>query len=533
MRHRPLTSALDLRHTAALSSPAVPVPLKFLSLLRLFIDASYTASMTFCKAAQFVASSSQYLQAAHAATLDFSTGTNANKFSFEIWRNTATTGSNRCYLAKDVFNTAGDHGWSLRTSGTVGHESQLEFWAWNSSANAYGAVVTADAPSNWSHCVVTVDLTAPAVNFYFDGVTVPATTSSLSGTLGPLPTGQTAPLLVGAWNFGSSGGLANFYDGALASVRIWRQTLPTVLIPALFNGGLPVPFARLRGSEKTYLVAAWDLTEVGGERLDSSASANHLTEQNGPLGQATLCARLMDRGPAGYLFLAPRFNYAPFWIEESPINGRPALQFCGQHWMHAYAPGFCGACLSGDIVTVIRPTDLSIANFDYSVITADKESYDGNFTYFFPMIYNGKLSLRIRRDEGTSINSDPRGTTTLTAGNTLVTNQRGFGAGDAASLAYRVNGTTNSIDTTYKNYSTNGGNIQNQWLGSMESVDSLVLGGLNYDSGSPVEGPYSIQDRFAGYIATAVIYGGTTTNGSLSDAENLAVENWARGLAGV
>ena len=533
MRHRPLTSALDLRHAAAMATSTTLVPLQYLGFLRLFIDASYTASMTFLHGAQFVAASSQYLQAAHAASLDFSTGTNANKFSFEIWRNTSTIGNNRCYVSKDVFNTAGKHGWSVRSSGTLGQESQLEFWAWNSSAGAYGAVGTTNAPVNWSHAVVVADLTTPVVNIYFDGSTTAATTAVLSGTLGALPTGQNAPLLVGAWDFGTSGGVANFYDGAMASVRVWRNALPTSLIPALFNGGFPLPFSRLIGSQKTYLVAAWDLSEATGTRFDSTPNANSLSEQNGPVAKAMLCASLVDRSPAGYVFRAPRFNFAPPWIQQSPINGQPALQLFGQHWMHSFAPAFCGDCLAGDIFTVIRPTDLSTANFDYSLICADKETYNGNLAYMFPLIYNAKLELRIRRDLASAINNDPRGTTTLSAGNTYVTNQRGFGVGGPTSFAYRVNGSTNPIDTAYNSYSTNGGNVQNQWFGSLESIDSLVLGGLNYDQGAPVEGPYGIQDRFKGYLSTVLIYGSPTAGGSLPDADNLAVENWARGLANV
>ena len=201
--------------------------------------------------------------------------------------------------------------------------------------------------------------------------------------------------------------------------------------------------------------------------------------------------------------------------------------------MHANAPGFCSDCLAGDIFTVIRPTDLSTANFDYSLITADKETYDGNFTYMFPLIYNSKLELRMRRDKATAINNDPRGTTTVSANSTYVTNQRGFGTGGLASYAYRLNGTANPLDGTYNFYGTNGGNIQNQWYASLESVDSLVLGGLNYDQGFTLEGPYGIQDRYKGYLAAALIYGGTTISGGLADGDNLAVENWARSLANV
>jgi hypothetical protein len=71
------------------------------------------------------------------------------------------------------------------------------------------------------------------------------------------------------------------------------------------------------------------------------------------------------------------------------------------------------------------------------------------------------------------------------------------------------------------------------WHAGLEGVDSLILGGLNYDIGYPVEGPYDVQDRFAGYLSTVLIYGATTANGSLSDAQNLDVENWARQLANV
>ena len=122
-----------------------PVPLQYLSLLRLFVDASNTATMTFRNGAQFVAAQSRYLQAAHNAALDFSTGTNANKFSIEVWRNASSAGTNYCFISKDIVNTAGKHGWSLRTSGTAGQENQVEFWSWNSSTNAYGVIVTTNA----------------------------------------------------------------------------------------------------------------------------------------------------------------------------------------------------------------------------------------------------------------------------------------------------------------------------------------------------------------------------------------------------
>lgn len=531
MRRRPLTSALSLRHAAAMMAPSVPTPLKYLSLLQLYIDAGYTATMSFCKGAQFVAAGSQYLQAAHSASIDFSTGTNANKFSVELWRNTTSIGTQRCYISKDLGNTAGKHGWAIRSSGTIGQESQVEFWIWNNTANAYAGIVTTNAPGNWSSCVVTADLTVPTVNMYFDGSTTPATTTPTVGTLAALATGQSAPLLLGAWN--GSGGIANLYDGVLASVRLWREVIPTVIVPLLFNAGFPLSYARLTGGQKTNLVAAWDLTESGGTRSDATANANHLAEQNGPLAQAQLCTSLDDRGPSGYQFFAPRFNYAPLWIALSPLNNLPALQMCGQHWMRASAPGFGRNLLSGDIFTVVRPTDLSILNFDYSILTADKETYDGNFTYMFPLFYNSTLQLRIRRDAATATNGQIRGTTTVTTGTTYVTNQRGFGAGGTASLAYRLNGVADPIDPSFGNFAANTGNTQSQWYATLEGVDSLILGGLNYDSGSPLEGPYTVQDRFVGYLSTVLIYGGTVANGSLTDAQNLDVENWARRLANV
>ena len=71
------------------------------------------------------------------------------------------------------------------------------------------------------------------------------------------------------------------------------------------------------------------------------------------------------------------------------------------------------------------------------------------------------------------------------------------------------------------------------WLASLDSIDSLILGGLNYDQGGPIEGPYAIQDRFKGYIAAALVYGGQSVGGGLTDAANLAVENWARQVANV
>lgn len=516
-----------------MTGPALPVPLRYLSWLKLFVDASYTPTMNFVNAAQFVAANSRYLQAAHASSLDFSTGTNANKFTIEIWRNTTTAATNRAYVSKDIYNTTGKRGWAVRSSGTVGQESQVEFWAWNNAANAYGSIVTTNAPVNWSHCVIAVDLTGPAINFYFDGSTTAATTTAVLGTLGILPTGQSAPLTVGAWNFGSSGGVMNFFDGALAGLRLWRQALPASMVPVLFNGGFPLNFARLGGSQKTYLVGAWDLLETSGARSDATASANPLTEQNGAIGQAALCTSLVERGPQGYQFFAPRFNYAPYWVALSPINNRPALRFCGQHWLRAAAPGFGSNCLAGDIFTVIRPQDLSLTNFDYAVLAADKETYDGNFTYMFPLIYNSLLQLRLRRDAATSFNNQVRGTTTLTAGNTYVTNQRGFGSGGVASLAYRINGAADPIDVNYASYNTNGGNVHNKWYGGLEGVESLILGGLNYDPGGPIEGPFAIQDRFNGYLAATVIYGGTSANGSLADIDNLAVEAWARQLANV
>ncbi len=94
-------------------------------------------------------------------------------------------------------------------------------------------------------------------------------------------------------------------------------------------------------------------------------------------------------------------------------------------------------------------------------------------------------------------------------------------------------GVPDPIDLSFGNFGANTGNVQNQWYAALEGVDSLILGGLNYDSGSPVEGPYAVQDRFAGYLATVLIYGGTTANGSLSDTQNLDVESWARQLANV
>ena len=387
-------------------------------------------------------------------------------------------------------------------------------------------------PGSWSQCIVAVDLTVPTVNLYFDGSTTPATTTPESGTLGPLPTGQNAPVLLGGWNTGS-GGVTNFYDGVLASVRLWRETVTPVFVPALFNGGFPATYSMLAGGQKTNLVAAWDLSEASGSCADSTIGANTLSEENGPLGQALLCTSLLDRGTRGYhFFCAPlqllRAMARAFANQQSARaeTVRPALD-AGE------CPELLQRLSVGGHHHSRAPTDLSIANFDYSILTADKETYDGNFTYMFPLFYNSMLQLRMRRDAATAINGQIRGTTTYSVGNTYVTNHRGFGAGGVASLAYRVNGLIDPIDLTFSNFSSNTGNVQNQWYAGLDSVDSLILGGLNYDPGFTLEGPYAVQDRFAGYISTVLIYGGTTANGSLTDAQNLAVENWARQLANV
>ncbi|MBI2826698.1 MAG: hypothetical protein HYX69_18660 [Planctomycetia bacterium] len=530
MRHRPLAGTLS-------SGPALVrgrsiVPLRYRSRMRLFVDPARTGCLTLVPACRFARSSSQWLETSGNATgdaLDFATG---KKWSVEFWRNPDSLGLDRTYVCKYKYDT--QRGWRIGTGGSTGQEHEIAIGLHDGSSFTFNT--TTGASKNWSQCVVVFDLTqgtaANRVKVYLDGGTTPVAWSGTPNFQSAVAS-SAAAVTLGTWGTTGSAFNSQYYDGTLRAVRIWNRALASGEVSDLFSestfGIRPALFGEIDGSLQSGCVAAWDLDEESGSRADSSGQGWTLVEKSGPIAQAQLCTQLVERA-AGLVFDAPLYYYAPWRFASSPINGRPALYFGGTHWMN------CNVALgtadsSGDILAIVRPTDLSGISFDYSFMAIEKDAASANETYFFPMFFrNGagdtmKVNIRMRTDLASAFNGRVTGSTVTSAGSTYVCNVRGLGAGGTASWEMRVNGNQETV-------TDDGPAVRNKYTKDLDAPDHLTLGGLNYE-GTITEAPYWIQDRFKGYIAGILLYGSAGTGGALSAAENLNVENWARNLAGV
>lgn len=507
-------------------------PMAYKSRLRVFVDVTMGATIQSIVATRFERALSQSAKTAGNAsgdTLDFSAG---GKWTVAISRNLQDIGTDRTYISKYNFGGTGRQ-WSISSGGSGGQEHDLRIFIFDGSSDVAGLIALSN--KNWSRAVIAFDLSqgtaANRVRVYLDGSTSPVTAAVAwpSSMAGGATNGATKVVL---GTFGESGSATGFYyNGTLRNVRLWGRAL-SAADAGTESGSAAVNYAAMSASLQSGCVAAWDLNA---DLTDASGNGWTLTAVNGPLALQGLCNQLTERR-SGVQFAAPRYFYAPWYVPSSPLNGRPALYFGGTQWMLASSAGGLLGDLSGDIFCVSRPTDVSGASFDYSMITLDREADSASFQYQFPMFFDsggGSKFTGRYRDNTTTVNGTMAGNTTITPNTNYALWWRCISGTGTGAFAMRVNGTTQTLSystTALYDGVANGGKAA--WFGTMHSPDSLVLAGLNYNGGSVVESPYPIQDRFKGYITAIAIFGSTAAGGALSANEATAVENWARKLAG-
>jgi len=522
-----------------------PPPEAHAEKLRLKIDAARQDLLTLDHGALLSRADGQYLECATPtpAMLGISTGLSVSFFRNADSLIVASEG--RTYLSMYDWDTTGRRGFAVYGASGDEAEQQLEICCRTAEGGGTGVLRawrTTDAPKNWSHCLLTLDLTqtgASAVAAYFDGSPTSATINGGSGNAAATTvlTAQMPSLVVGTFGNSSSSRNDRSWDGALARLKIWNRPLLATNSSALWNDGdgLTAAAADADTELSEQLVGAWDLTEASGNRADS-ASVNHLVEQNGPIGRANICRRIGLPFPEGAAMVASYWT-APRWVSHSPIrpaDPAPALRFGGNHWMkRGVADGFCANCHAGDIFCVIHPTLLDEAN--YAVLSANRQDMaHANRSYMLPMLRDQRMGLRVRGSDGDHPNATVCGSTTLTAGQTYVTNQRGLGVGDVESFVLRLNGGADAIDGALFGYGANNSGIWNSWYASCGPFAELSLGAENYfSSDSPPTDGDTAQYLFHGYIATIIIYGEVPGSGSLSEAENLAIEAELLAEAGI
>ena len=76
--------------------------------------------------------------------------------------------------------------------------------------------------------------------------------------------------------------LVDSLDGRMDRWGFWSRALTDAELEAIRNGGTGVEYRDLKKSQKTSLIAFYDLGQYSGNRADSSGNGQHLTPVNGP-----------------------------------------------------------------------------------------------------------------------------------------------------------------------------------------------------------------------------------------------------------
>lgn len=233
-----------------------------------------SANQSLNKAAQFTASSSQYLSISDNASL--SIGDVDMWFAGWVLLDTTTPGM----VMAGKWNAAGtNREWTLDysvvtgnrftfTVRSVGDGSQTSV-----SANAFGAA----SASTWYFVLVWHDSSLNTINIKIDNGTI----NSAAHTLGIRD--GTASFILGSYDGGAS-----YWNGRMDSVGFGKSpavgisSLIETISSDLYNNGSGIVYGGLTSQQKTDwgLVSWWDLGESSGTRSDSHGT-NDLADNNG------------------------------------------------------------------------------------------------------------------------------------------------------------------------------------------------------------------------------------------------------------
>lgn len=553
--------AAGFRPIGELSARALPAPLRYASKLRACATADY--GVTTFAARRFTAANSTYLKAsAYNSALDFSSG---KQFTIEINRRLASgfwvsstvadVGADRMYLGVgDFTGSSGKFGWWVQSSGNVTTLAQPRILWYNAaSTGALQAVDITGGPAVWSQCILRIDLSTstPTFKANFDG----GSTITISGgaNSGGLPAGQTSALLQIGGGLTTGG---RYFDGNLSCCRIWSGLLSDGVVSSLYPGKstLPLRHAQLTNTQKTNVVASYDLATAGTE-VDQGPNGINLSDGGTATTLEQLEQQTVARFPVGVVFKPLAFCRARTYVASSPINGKPAF-FTPSHvnnstdfaeaMVQASIPSLCLGDLASDLFTLSYPTSLqSPADAHFTVSGCHNAGAAASPEYAIQMMNNasGTVTQRqqIRGHYGPGDASiQIIGSGVMTAGHTYCLANSDYGVTNGSNTnGYNswVNGVQDTITGSFN------ATYQNRCWGDPAGLDTLVWGGLNYNQAGIPTTPFSnlgldwSQSAFCGYQFGFALYGSTSvgsgTTAALTAAQRLDVENWFRAQGGV
>jgi hypothetical protein len=492
----------------------------------------------------------------------------AQKWTVEINRNlraynNGTTQS--VYFSWGQYSTANNLVIRALSSATPATSAQLDFYfstgttAGGSTSNYGGQnLTTTKAPVNWSQAIVEIDFTVPQITVYYDGST---TAGSSNGNVEVLNhanypsyfpssaqyfvTGQSAQkLYVGALN--ASGSPANFSDANLLPCRLWPKAVVqdqgTSIVGTLWNGGIPLLYSQLPAALKAggaeTCKFAWDF-QTATTVADQTGNGFTLTGQkaSGSFTTNNLVTRNVEQSPFKVAGRPLTMWYAPI-LNPTGINGQPAFQTDGLHCLQYAMPGIAANDAAGDAFVVANITSLPattdamffwtacrngtpIASLQHGVLhMLEKATYNASPGTGQTSTNNGGTSPWYRQlfqlaneslltDGQFLSNGDHLSGYTLATSTNYLLNARAYGTGNDASFAFRCNEQDETVDTHWE---TNGTvPARNCWMKSTGSLDTFVLGALNYWDGTstPNGGGFHdiTQSIFSGLIAEVAVFG--------------------------
>ena len=222
-------------------------PTGFLSPGMRFKHTRHTVPPTQCMA--FTAASSQYATKASPTGITFTSA-----WTTEAWIYILSYGD---YAIESRYD--GTQGWRF----AVNSSGQLYTQYLASGANHVWTTYQSIPLKRWVHVAITHTLSGPTITTYINGVSVPNSQTTNTGTQSMT---QGGALQIGAFNG------ANFFDGYIAEARVWSAAQSAASIQA--NMAI-----NLTGTE-TNLVA---LFKGNGNFNDGTSNANNLTATNGAI----------------------------------------------------------------------------------------------------------------------------------------------------------------------------------------------------------------------------------------------------------
>lgn len=217
---------------------------------------------------------SQYVNIAHNAIFDFTTGAADQPFSVGAWVYKNALGTQGSILSNAY--TTSNLSWYLHINSA--NLLRLQLYSQNGSADQiYAEFDVSGDVGGWHFYVATYDGsgTAAGIRLYRDGALL-ASTNGSAGSYAHMAA-TTASIQIGGGLLGD-GTYFNYWDGRLDEAMIFDKALTAAQVKALYLGLQGYPLAIMADSPAGY----WRLGEASGTTAADMLAANNGTYQNGP-----------------------------------------------------------------------------------------------------------------------------------------------------------------------------------------------------------------------------------------------------------